>query len=63
MVRSFPQILYDIIPYVPYFFPVKFSSEYFFDKQYFQLPQNVKGPINNAEISTSTDIKWGKIGP
>ena len=41
MVRFFPQILYDIVPYVPYFLPVKFSSEYYFDKLYFQLPQNV----------------------
>ena len=37
----FPQILYDIVSYVPYFLPVKFSSEYYFDKLYFQLPQNV----------------------
>ena len=41
MVRFFPQILYDIVPYVPYFLPVKFSSENYFDKLYFQLPQNV----------------------
>ena len=31
----------DIVPHVPYFLPVKFSSEYYFDKVYFQLPENV----------------------
>ena len=33
----FPQILYDIVLYAQHFLPAK----YYFNKQYFELPQNV----------------------
>ena len=37
----FPEILYDIVLYAQHFLPVKFFSEYYFYKLYFELPQNV----------------------
>ena len=36
-----PQTLYDIVPYARHFLSVKFSSEYYFYKLCFELPQNV----------------------
>ena len=37
----FPQIWFDIVLYARHFLPVKFFSEYYFYKLFFELPQNV----------------------
>ena len=61
---SFPQILYEIVPYTRHFLLVKFFPTYYFYKLCIQLPQNItRNRWITLVISTSSVIKWSKIGP